>query len=481
MDLVDEKGYVLVCVQKGMYGLPQAGALANRLLKVRLDKHGYFECEHTPGLWRHLTRKIFFALVVDDFGIQYINRDDALHLIAALKQDYEAVTVDWTGSLFCGITLTWDYEKRTVDLSMPGYVEKALSEFQTEVTTRSEHQPYRSKDIQYGAKSQMTDPIDTSPALDKTGVLWLQRITGTFLYYARAVDPTMLVALSALASEQTKGTEQTARDAVKFLNYCATHPNATIRYQASDMILSVHSDASYLSETQARSRAGGFFHMGNTNREDSPNGALLATTSIMKVVVSSAAEAEIGALFDNCKKATVLRTTLEEMGWPQPATPMQTDNSTACGIANSTIKQQRSRAIDMRFYWVRDRVRQGHFYIYWAPGKTNLADYFTKHHPPKHHQDMRPVYLHTTEETVAQATAAFAKALQVLQGCVETPQCGYDSVVKPARRAASGPVPTTPAEPFSDTSHIRRLADPKPTRQTANGQGNNSRLISSHS
>ena len=167
-----------------------------------------------PGLFHHESRPVSFCLVVDDFGIQYIDKADAQHLIAALKQDYEAVTVDWTGGLFCGITLQWDYSNRTVDLSMPGYVEKALNEFQKLPTSKPEHQPFHSKDVQYGVKSQMTDPLDTSPLLDKSGVLWLQRITGTFLYYARAVDPTMLVTLSALASEQAKGTERTAQDAV---------------------------------------------------------------------------------------------------------------------------------------------------------------------------------------------------------------------------------------------------------------------------
>ena len=172
--------------------------------------------------------------------------------------------------------------------------------------------------------------------------------------------------------------------------------------------------------------------MGSTDRNAAPNGPLLSTTAIMKVVVSSAAEAEIGALFDNCKKATILRTTLSEMGWPQPATPMQTDNSTASGIANSTIKQQRSRAIDMRFYWVRDRVQQGQFDIFWAPGSTNLADYFTKHHPAKHHQIMRPIYLHIeATTTIDTTTAALAAALQVLQGCAKTPQCGTDSTSNP--------------------------------------------------
>jgi len=108
--------------------------------------------------------------------------------------------------------------------------------------------------------------------------------------------------------------------------------------------------------------------------------------------MSSAAEAEIGALFHNGKEACHLRTILEEMGHPQPPTVLITDNLTAAGIANDTVKQRRSKAIDMRFYWVRDRVRQGHFRILWLPGSGNHADYFTKHHPASHHRAMRPRY-----------------------------------------------------------------------------------------
>jgi hypothetical protein len=70
------------------------------------------------------------------------------------------------------------------------------------------------------------------------------------------------------------------------------------------------------------------------------------------------------------------------------------DNSTAYGIATGTVKQKRSKAIDMRFYWLCDRVRQKQFYIYWCPGAGNKADYFTKHHPTAHHRAMRPRYLY---------------------------------------------------------------------------------------
>jgi hypothetical protein len=122
--------------------------------------------------------------------------------------------------------------------------------------------------------------------------------------------------------------------------------------------------------------------------------------TIMKPVFSSASEAEIGALFHNCKQATILRTT-REMGYPQPATPMQTDNSTACGIANSNIKQQQSRAIDMQFYWVHNQQQQGHFNIFWAPGSDNLANYFTKHFLARHHQAMHPIYVHSNDHITA--------------------------------------------------------------------------------
>ena len=116
-------------------------------------------------------------------------------------------------------------------------------------------------------------------------------------------------------------------------------------------------------------------------------------STIMKVVLSSAAEAELGALFHNGKEAAWLRTTLHDIKHPQPPTPIQTDNSCAAGIANDTVKQRRSKAIDMRFYWVRDRVRQKQFVVHWRPGTDNLADYFTKHHPAKHHRLMRSRYL----------------------------------------------------------------------------------------
>jgi hypothetical protein len=120
----------------------------------------------------------------------------------------------------------------------------------------------------------------------------------------------------------------------------------------------------------------------------------------MRNVLASATEAEVGALFHNEQAACILRQTLDELGHNQPATPIQTDNSSAEGILNDTVKQKRSKAIDMRYYWTRDQVEQQQFYIHWNKGTDNYADYFTKHHPPSHHQAMRPSYFHELSDNL---------------------------------------------------------------------------------
>ena len=100
-----------------MYGLSQAGILANRLLKKRLTVHDYYEVAHTPGLFTHKTRPIWFTLTVDDFGVKYIGKEHAEHLMSVLKQHYD-MEEDWKGELYSGIHLKWNYKEGYVDISM---------------------------------------------------------------------------------------------------------------------------------------------------------------------------------------------------------------------------------------------------------------------------------------------------------------------------------------------------------------------------
>ena len=140
-----------------------------------------------------------------------------------------------------------------------------------------------------------------------------------------------------------------------FLDYAASHPDAVLTFKASSMVLAIHSDASYLSETKARSRAGGHFFMSNNSADPPNNGAVLNIAQIIKSVMSSAAEAELGALFINSKQAIPARNTLEEMGHRQPPTPIQTDNTTAIGVVNKNNQMKQTKSMDMQFHWMRDR------------------------------------------------------------------------------------------------------------------------------
>ena len=124
------------------------------------------------------------------------------------------------------------------------------------------------------------------------------------------------------------------------------------------MILHNYSDTAYLVASGARSRAAGYTYLGNDINNKQIINSPISIVAIIIGVMSSAAEAEIGALYMNARQLLPLRVTCKELGHPQPATPMQTDNNTASGIINGTFNQARSKAIDMRYYWLMDRATQ---------------------------------------------------------------------------------------------------------------------------
>jgi hypothetical protein len=237
-------------IVKGMYRIPQEGFLANKLLRKRLAPHGYYELPHTPGLWKHVSRPIQLTLVVDDFGIKYTGKEHVNNLLNALKETYE-ISEDWADQLYCGITLKWNYTHGHVDTSMPNYVNKQLQQYNYTKLLIHQHTPLQPAHITYGSKSQEPTPLDKTKPLNKEDTKFVQQVTCSFLYYGRAVDPMILHALSTIASQQSAPTEKTKSLVHTLLDYMATHPNSIIRFYASDMILNVHSDASYLTAPKA--------------------------------------------------------------------------------------------------------------------------------------------------------------------------------------------------------------------------------------
>ncbi len=161
---------------------------------------------------------------------------------------------------------------------------------------KPQDQPHKHTIPPYGATVQYAKADDISRPLSKEEKKYIQQVIGTFLYYSRVVNSTMLTTLSSIASTQAKPTKETMNNTKLFLDYTASHQDAIITYRASDMVLVVHSDVSYLSEPKARSCAGGHFFMSSNTKDPANNSAVLNIAQLIKAVMSSAAEAELGAL-----------------------------------------------------------------------------------------------------------------------------------------------------------------------------------------
>eukprot|EP00804_Cyclotella_cryptica_P010212 CCRYP_013824-RA/>CCRYP_013824-RA protein AED:0.39 eAED:0.39 QI:0/-1/0/1/-1/1/1/0/225 len=199
---------------------------------------------------------------------------------------------DWKGERYLGLTIAWDYTLQQVQLSMPGYCKKAGHRFHHPVPIKPQHQPYPHTPRTYGAKQQFVDTADDSALLSNTDKTFVQEVIGVFLYYHATC--------TGVPCHPTIGTNTEYH--VENTDYAMTHPDAMITYRASNMILAVHSDASYLSETKARSRAGGHFFLSEDDPSPRNNGAILTLAQIIKPGMSSAAEAELRALYINARE-----------------------------------------------------------------------------------------------------------------------------------------------------------------------------------
>ena len=212
--------------------------------------------------------------------------------------------------------------------------------------------------------------LDKTPLLDVKGKLRVQKVVGSFLYYAWAVDLTILASLSKIASMQAAPTEYTMQKVNHFLDYMASNPDALVRFYASDMVLNCHSDASYLTAKRVQSRAGGHFFLGSVPKDGCPiflNGTTLTNCTILDLVAASAVETEVGVILMNAMEVKMLRLTLEEFGNAQPSTPIHVE----VGIMNSTIKRERSRTMNMSYFWMLCQEAQRILNVKHHPGAEN--------------------------------------------------------------------------------------------------------------
>jgi hypothetical protein len=175
---------------------------------------------------------------------------------------------------------------------------------------------------------------------------------------------------------------------LQLLNYLAMKEDAVLSYHASDMVLAVHSNASYLSKSKACSQAGGHFFLSSNTTVPSNSGAVLIIAHIIENDMLPATKADLVDLHIMAHEAVYIRIILEELGHMQPPTPLQTDNAMADRVINGKVQPKQAKAMDMRFHWLQDWECQELFCIYWWHGKLNYANYWTKLHPETHHHNM---------------------------------------------------------------------------------------------
>ena len=315
-----------------------------------------------------------------------------------MEELYE-LKVDWTGGQYLGIAIQFSDDRNAVSLSIPGYIAKAIERFSPNLKKGS-RSPAVYVPPKLGAQAQIIEADnDDGPVLPASDIKLLQEIIGVLLYYARAIDVTMLTAVNHISSEQARPTQRVMDNAMRVLAYAAAYPNNELVFTACDMVLFCQSDCSFLSRSEARSVGGGIEYLGNRGQPTHINGAIHAFSSIIPVVVASVAEGEYGAAYMTAQHATGSRQVLEFLGYPQPPTLILGDNECAVGLANGTLKIKRSKSINMQFHWLRDRIRQGHFEYQWRKGANNLADFFTKALPVHKHQELMKFLVHTPQRS----------------------------------------------------------------------------------
>jgi hypothetical protein len=158
------------------------------------------------------------------------------------------------------------------------------------------------------------------------------------------------------------------------------------------MILCAHANTGFYNESKGRSQAGAHIFVSKNDPFPKHNGPVLSISQIIKFFMSSAVEAELRALYTTAKEMVPLRQTLIKIGWPQPRTPIQMDNSTDVGAINLTIVLQKTKSMDLHLWWLRCQESQQQFCYYWDKGSHNWADYHTKYHPPIYHEANRPIH-----------------------------------------------------------------------------------------
>ena len=195
-----------------------------------------------------------------------------------------------------------------------------------------------------------------------------------FLYYSRAIEPTMIVTLNNIAAVRSKPTQKMMNKCKRLMDYAATYPIIKLRFFVTDMILHIDSDATYIVQDNAKSQIAGYYILSSYPQpapiipKQAPNAPILVECKTLRLVVASIAETETGGLFHNSQTIIHIRRLLHALGCLQPPTPLKTDNSTVKTFVNKSLCQKKSKSWDMKYHWLRDEEQQKYLHVFWDRG-----------------------------------------------------------------------------------------------------------------
>jgi hypothetical protein len=423
------KPFLFCDVLKTVPGLPQSGLLSQLRLVSLLTQHGFSETT-TPMLFRHHTHSTAFTLVVDDFLVRYSHPSELDHLVSCLATLYELkVHRDLPRYTYLGYTL--DYSPTSpsscMTLSMLNYIPSMLSHLCSSGCGSASSPAVYNPPVPYPDPSI---PATLSTLVSPAEKTWIQQVVGCLLFYARALDLFVLIAVCQLSSHQSNSTQHDLSSAHRLINHVSSQRNPHKTIHPSSMALWCCTDASYLSRPKSGSVAGCSVGLGDppsyllnpppeSRRQSfktkqtlirasrliqfhpsvtSPtpithNAPLHAFCQRIPVVVASVAEAEYAAAFGRGQVLVELTLTLTSLGHPPPL--LFVDNECAIGLTTSSVRPKKSKSIEMRLDWLKERASQQFFCLVFIPGLINPADFFTKILPIYRHIAALP-FLHGT-------------------------------------------------------------------------------------
>ena len=386
----DNDDYIYFRLDKCLYGHAVAGRLSNQELVKLLKVAGYYESDLVPCLFKHESRQISFSLIVDDLGVKHTNTEDIQHLIDAISPRWK-VKHNPTGDKYIGMNLKWNYDPAnpSLEISNAETAPKSFARFDKDNSIKRRKTPSKYTPPVYGKETTDVETEAAPPEHLPEMKNFVQSVNGTYLFYGRIIDYSILEQTNTIGQSQGNPTADTVDQVNHLIGYMKEYPDTKLVVKGNDMQFRVMYDASFMTAHARKSKGGAVYYLSNiTDPKELTENIFDVDAFVIPNMCASVAEAEYATAFHSGQKAYFYRNVLEFLGYPQAPTPFYGDNKIAIDISNDACKLRKGKAIDKSYHWFRDRCRLKDFESKWICSDDNVADYFTKPLPLSRHKQL---------------------------------------------------------------------------------------------